>query len=83
MARLSFGVWGYRFKISNKQLVYKSAYGRSFTVATNDIDTATVNISKRGKGTLKVIGHGTTLAEVTLPLKWAEKARDFILSNIS
>ena len=83
MARLNFGLFGYRFKIKDGLLTYKSAYGKSAIVRLSDIDTVTTDTAKgMGKGTLKVIGHGATLAEITLPRPWVEKAQRFILANL-
>ncbi len=83
MARLNFGLFGYRFKIKDGLLTYKSAYGKSAIVRLSDIDTVTTDTAKgMGKGTLKVVGRGATLAEITLPRPWVEKAQRFILTNL-
>ena len=83
MARLNFGLFGYRFKIKNGLLTYRSAYGKSAVVCVSDIDTVTTDTAKgMGKGALKIIGHGAVLAEITLPRPWVEKAQRFILTNL-
>ncbi len=83
MASLNFGLFGYRFKIKNGLLTYRSAYGKSAVVRVSDIDTVTTDTAKgMGKATLKIIGRGATLAEIVLPRPWVEKAQRFILSNL-
>lgn len=83
MARLNFGLFGYRFKIKKDMLTYKSVYGKSAVVRMSDIDTVTTDTAKGfGKGTLRIVGHGATLAEIVLPRLWVEKAQKFILKNL-
>lgn len=81
-SKLSFGLGGYRFKIENGLLKYRTIYGKGFTVRLKDIQTASVDEAGRGKGTLKLVGAGTTLAQITLPRPWAEKVQEFVLQNI-
>lgn len=81
-AKLNLGLFGYRFSIKDGMLKYKSAYGKAFTVRLKDVETASVAEAGRGKGTLRLIGRGTTLADVTLPRQWAEKVQAFVLSNL-
>ncbi|MEO5690746.1 MAG: hypothetical protein ABIQ64_01010 [Candidatus Saccharimonadales bacterium] len=83
MARLNFGLFGYRFKTKDGLLTYKSAYGKSAVVRISDIDTVTTDTAKgMGKAKLKIIGRGATLAEITLPRPWVEKAQMFILKQL-
>ncbi len=82
MSSKNFGLFGYRFKCKGDYLTYKSIYGKKFRVRLKDIETVTVDLARASKGTLKVIGHGTVLAQVTLPRSWAEKAQTFILNNL-
>lgn len=63
-------------------LSYKGVYGQSFSVPRSQIDTVVVDTIGRGKASLKIIGRGTTLASVDLPIPWAEKAQRWILENL-
>jgi hypothetical protein len=83
MAHLSFGLFGYRFKIKKDMLTYRSVYGKGAVVRISDIDTVTTDTAKGlGKATLRIVGHGATLAEIVLPRIWVEKAQKFILKNL-
>lgn len=82
MARLNFGMFGYRFKADDNWISYKTAYGKSFRVLKSDIDSVSVAEGKRGRGKLRLMGHGTVLAEVELPKHWAQKAQEFVLKEI-
>lgn len=82
MSSKNFGLFGYRFKCKKGYLTYKSVYGKKFKVRMQDIETVTIDTARAGTGTLKVIGHGSVLAQVNLPLPWAHKAQQFIFDNL-
>ena len=67
--------------IENGFLYYKNVYGHNFRVPLQDVATVAVDDVGWGKAMLKVIGHGTELAKVKLPLPWANKAQEWILAN--
>jgi len=79
---LSFALGGYKFKADDNYITYKSAYGKSFRVVKSDIESVSLDLKSAGKCIVKLVGKGTILAEVELPKNWAEKAQDFILSEI-
>jgi hypothetical protein len=74
---------GKKFTIHKGKLKFEGVYGKRFTVPVSEIDTVTVDSGGLGKGVLKIIGHGTTLASIELPFPWAEKSQNWILKNIS
>ena len=82
MARLNLGVFGYRFKSDDRWIEYKSAYGRSARILKSDIESVSLDESKRGKVKVQVLGRGTTLASFELPKSWGYKVQDFILQQI-
>jgi hypothetical protein len=67
--------------IENGYLELKDVYSHNFRVPIQDITTVAVDSVGWGKGMLKIIGHGTELAKVKLPLSWANKAQEWILQN--
>lgn len=82
MSNLSFGLGGYKFWTDEDYLYYRSIYGKSFKVLLSDIESASLDMGKAGKNTIKVNGKGVTLAEETLPKPWCEKAQVFIQEHI-
>lgn len=80
---LSFALGGYKFTSDNQFLRYQSAYGKSFRVNKIDIDSVSLDKGGPGKNIIKINGNGTLLAEVELPKPWAEKAQEFILSEMT
>ena len=82
MAKLSFGLFGYRFNTDDRWLSYKSAYGKSFRVRKADIESVSLDEGGRGKSKLRINGRGTVLAEIELPRPWAEKTQEFIYREI-
>jgi hypothetical protein len=79
--KLSFAFGGYKFISDGKYIKYQSIYGKSFRVLISDIKTVSLQEAGRGKNTVRLVGEGTTLAEVELPQSWAENAQDFILEQ--
>ena len=73
---------GQTFTINKGKLKFQGPYGKRFAVLISQIDTVTVDCARRGRGMLKIIGNGTTLAKIELPFKWAERTQDWILENI-
>lgn len=73
---------GQTFSINKGRLKFQGPYGKHFVVVISQIDTVTVDSARRGRGLLKIIGHGTILASIELPFPWAEKAQDWILDNL-
>lgn len=82
MAKLNFGLMGYRFKTDDTWLNYQTAYGKSARVLKSDIQSVSLAEGKRGRATIQINGSGTTLASIELPQKWAQKAQEFILRDI-
>jgi hypothetical protein len=72
---------GKKLIIEDGFLTYKSVYAQNFVVELGKIETVVVDTVGFGKGLLKIVGSGTTLASVKLPLPWATKAQRWILSN--
>lgn len=79
---LSFALGGYKFKADDNYISYQSIYGKSFRVLKHDIETVSLDKAGLGKNMVKLNGKGTLLAEVEMPKDWAEKAQDFIVSEI-
>lgn len=69
---------GQSFVLDSSFLKYKGPYGKTFTVSRSQIEAVAVDTLGRGKGILKIIGKGTTLASITLPVPWAEKAMEWL-----
>ncbi len=82
MGKLSFVFGGYKFWTDDRYLYYRSVYGKSFRVLKADIQTVSLAESGRGKNLIQIVGHGTVLAEESLPKPWAQKAQDFIFKEI-
>ncbi len=80
--KLSLGAGTWKFVFKDGWLRSRGVYGR-FDVRVIDIETVTVSAVDRGKSTLKIIGHGTTLAEAIVPRNIAEKAQRFILGHVN
>ena len=74
---------GGTFKIKDGYLSYQNPYSKTFRVRISDIETAVVDVVGGGQGELKVIGHGTELAKMKLPIPWANKSQEWILSKIN
>lgn len=83
MAKLSFAFGGYKFWTDSTYLYYRSVYGKSFRVLKTDISSVSLDESGRGKNNIKINGHGTVLAQESLPKPWAQKAQDFVLKEIA
>lgn len=79
------GLLGLGGKLTLKQnmLNYQHPYGRTFRVRVADIDSVTVDTVGFGKGKLKVIGKGSILAEEKMPITWANKCQDWILTQLN
>lgn len=75
------GVGG-TLKIKDGYLNYSHPYGKTFKVRISDIETVVVDVIGRGNGELKIIGHGTELAKCKMPIPWANKCQEWILSKI-
>lgn len=67
--------------IENGFLEFKDVYSHNFRVLLKDVTTVSVDGVGWGKAILKVIGNGAELAQVKLPLPWANKAQQWILEN--
>lgn len=80
---LSFGMGGYKFTSDENFISYQSAYGKSFRVVKSDIEAVSLDKGGMGKNKIKINGRGALLAEVELPKNWAEKAQEFILTEMS
>jgi hypothetical protein len=74
---------GQVFEIDNKFLTYKNAYGKKANVPISAITTVTIDAKGMGKSDLKIIGHGTELATITMPSNWCEKAQSWILDSLN
>jgi len=82
MKKLTFVFGTYRFRIKDVWLEYRNPYGKAFRVLKSDIESVSIDQTKRGGGHLMINGKGTLLAQVDLPLTWARKAQEFILEDI-
>lgn len=70
------------FVLTEVNLKCKGNFAGSFSVPRADIDTAIVETKSVFKlSVLKVVGRGTTLAEMKMPRRRAEKAQAWILEN--
>ncbi|XOB46619.1 MAG: hypothetical protein ACKKMV_00330 [Candidatus Nealsonbacteria bacterium] len=72
---------GGRLIIKEGFLNYFHPYGRTFRVPIKDIETVTIDMSRWGKGKLKIIGKGAELASMEMPINWANKCQEWILKN--
>lgn len=79
---ISFALGGYKFTSDGEYIRYQSAYGKSFRVPIRHIDSVSLDKGGAGKNIIKVIGRGSTLAEVELVKNWCEEAQEFILDEI-
>ncbi len=81
--KLCIGLLGVGGKliIKNGFLNFSHPYGKTFRVLMADIDTVTVDVVGMGKGDLKIIGKGAELANVNMPISWANKCQEWILSK--
>jgi hypothetical protein len=77
-----FGAGG-KLLIDTDFLSFSHPYGRTFRVRITDIETVTVDSVGLGKGELKIIGKGTELAKVKMPIPWANKCQEWIFAKIS
>lgn len=74
---------GQTITITDDLLKYQSAYNKRFSVSLSQIDTVTVDTAKGfGKSKLKIVGAGSTLAELEIPSNWATKAQAWLLANL-
>lgn len=53
---LSFALGGYKFKSDDNYISYQSAYGRSFRVLKQDIETVSLDEGGRGKTSSRSTG---------------------------
>jgi hypothetical protein len=74
-------VGGHIFQITSNNLKM-IAVGESFTIPRSSVDTVVVESSGWVDSKLKVVGSGTTLAEVKMGTRQANKAQAWILENI-
>jgi hypothetical protein len=77
---------GKKLIIDENFITYSATDGR-FKVKKSSIDTVSIDavkkgILKAGMGMVQLIGKGTILASVSLPLGWAEKMQEAILNEI-
>jgi hypothetical protein len=84
-AKMKLGLLGAGGKLYIKGgfLSYMHPYGRSFKVPIKDIDTVAVDTIGWGKGKLKIIGKGATLAQEEMPITWANRCQEWILENMN
>ena len=83
--KLSIGLFGAGGKLVIEEglLRYSHPYGKTFSVTMKDIETVTISGTGMGRAELRIIGRGTTLAEVTMPISWGNKCQAWILERIS
>lgn len=72
---------GGKLEIEDVFLKFSHPYGKTFRVLVNDIETVVVDVKGMGNGILKIIGHGTELASVQMPIPWANKCQEWIIKN--
>jgi len=70
-----------KFTLDDRVLRY---HYRSENVAVRrkDIETVSVEAKTQGMATLKIAGHGTTLASIDLPQRWAEVGESWLLQQL-
>jgi hypothetical protein len=74
--------WVARLTVDDKFVRYRHVYGREATVPRSAIQTVVVEPRGFGKGALKLIGGGTTLASIDLPTSWAQQAQKWLLEQL-
>jgi len=79
---ISFAMGGYKFTSNGEYLKYQSAYGKSFRVPIRHIDSVSLDKAGMGKNQIKIVGKGSTLAEVELAKPWCEKVQEFVLDEL-
>lgn len=73
---------GGKLEINNGFLSYASPYAnRNFNIRLSDISTVSLAPGGMGKHLIKIIGQGTELASLKMPLPWATKCQEWILAN--
>jgi|GEM_PF-1547097 len=84
-SRIKIGLFGVGGKLTIKDgyINYSHPYGKFFRVKVDDIETVAIDSLKFGKCELKIVGRGTDLAKVEMPLGWASKCQEWILSQKS
>ncbi len=76
-------VGGHIFQITSNNLkMIGHGLGESFTIPRDSVDTVVVESVGWIDSKLKVVGGGTTLAEVKMGTRQANKAQAWILENI-
>ncbi|MDI6871908.1 MAG: hypothetical protein QME79_11300 [Bacillota bacterium] len=76
------GKLGGQIVLSDQFLEYRGPAGEKFKVLRSQVDTVVLDAKGAGQATLKIIGKGTTLASVTWPRSWAEKAQAWMLQRL-
>jgi len=82
MASLVLGMLNYKFRTDDRWLEYKTLLTNYNRIPKADIKSVTITDVKGGKGKLQILGRGTVLAEIKMPVTWARKAQDYILDEI-
>jgi hypothetical protein len=73
---------GKKLFLDDKFLEYKNIYGGNFRIPTRDIQSVVVSPHSIGYGKVKLLGKGTELAYLVLPLPWAHSTQDWLMSNL-
>lgn len=74
---------GKKLLIENGFLSFRDVYSQNFTVQANKITTVSVSPASWGYGFLIIVGQGSELARVKLPLPWAENCMKWILTELN
>lgn len=74
---------GQVFTLEDSLLTYKNAYGKMASVPRSAIQTVTIDAKGAGKSDLRIIGHGTVLATITLPNSWAQQVQKWLIEKLS
>lgn len=82
MADLKLGLGNFKFRTDERWLEYKTLFTNYNRILKSDIESVTVTDAKGGNCKLQIVGKGTVLANLKMPVTWANKAQDFILNEV-
>ena len=82
MAKLNIGMMNHRFKTDDRYLYHTGAYGNSFKILMNDIESVSVEGAGMSRCKSQNKRPGTCLAQLKMVRGWANKAQDFIQREV-
>lgn len=74
---------GQTFTLDANFLAYKGAYGKKAVIPRSAIETVIIDVKGFGKSTLRIVGHGTDLANIVMPNSWCEKTQRWLLEELN